>query len=591
MRFNYPGWRIIKKYKVLFAALLVLTIVSTGLEAVSIGLIVPLLNSFLQKQNGAVSQGWIIDQFNQFFGRFEIANIFLWVFVCFFAANLLKIIFKISRESVKVILSQKIKVDCNQEMFEKNVRADVSFFVNNKVGDLSFRVLNLPLDISNYFTLLPSIVIEGINILLIGLLLLSFSKFLFLLVVIVGLVFGAVIGLMSKKVFERSGHEFNDISARQNVTVYESLTGIRDIIMFGKREQWISRFRKQCQRFFHLKIRISILRLIPGNLLELLAVGGLCAIGFFYGIKDPEAALQMLPVIALYAVAIIKVIPSFSTISQDWTHLASMAPSVVLYEKYLAEKNIHLEDGKEAAAEFRSEIDFQGVSFGYVPQRLVFDGLDLTIPKNKTIAIVGGSGAGKSTLIDLLSGLYEPEQGAILVDGKDLKNLSKRSWRGLIGVVPQHPTIFHASVKENIALEFDGINMAKVEDAARAAGAEEFIKGLAGGYDTELGDRGLKLSGGQRQRIAIARALYRNPEILIFDEATSALDNRTEQTVLEMMTRFSKRKTIIILAHRLSTIENADLIYVLKDKRVIQSGTHRELLEQKGSEYTNLYTS
>ena len=587
---NYPARRILSRYKLDFVLLLAVTFIATGLETISIGLIVPLLGSVLQGGGAVARQGWIIDALNRIVnslpktGRGDLVDICSYFIVIILA----KVLFTIIRDYFKVTITQKIKVDCQKDMFEKNINSSMRFFINNKSGDLTFRVVNLPVEVSTYFTLLPSILIEAINVVFISVLLLSVSVVLFSLIFTLGVVFGAVVWLLSRSVFERAGKECTDAQARQNVIVNESLIGIREIITYGKRQQWSQRFWDQCLRYYQLKKKISILRLTPGSLLELFAIGGLCLIGIYYGLNNAQAARELLPVIAVYAMAIIKVIPSFSRISQDQTQLAVLAPALDLCEKYLGERTSDKSDTGEPVREFRNEIKFEQVTFSYTPQRTVLKDLDLRVPKNKVVAIVGSSGAGKSTIIDLLLGLYDVDAGKILIDGRNFKDMSKSSWRAKIGVVAQNSSIFNATVKENIAMDFKNADMARVKEVARIAGADEFINHLKEGYDTELGDRGFKLSGGQRQRIAIARALYRDPDIVIFDEATSALDYRTEKLINETIMRMLKDKTVIVLAHRLSTIAHADIIYVLKDQRVAQVGSHEQLLGQKG-EYSDLY--
>ena len=583
--------RIFKKYKGLFAGFVAFTLIATAFETVSIGLIVPLLNFILEKKTVDISGGWIINGLDHILTLLKGDNFFVKVGLFLFVLTLIKVALSILRDVFKVILSQRIKIDCHREMYEKCIYSDMKYFISNKSGDLVFRIINLPAEVSTYFTLLPNIVIEVINIAVISVFLLSVSVTYFIATFVTGIIFGLLTWVFSRDVISKAGKEVMDAASRQNIVLAETLIGIREIITYDKPQQWVGRFWEQCRRYYRNKIRSSILRLVPGSLLELFVIGGICVSGIMYGLfssDSTENAKDLLPIFAVYALAVIRMIPSFSRISQDQTQLAAYAPALTMYEKYLSESTVFFTDGKEKVEKFENSIKFENVSFGYTPHRLIFDNLNLEIRRNKTTAIVGGSGAGKSTLIDLFLGFYDVQSGRILVDGRDMKNIIRSSWRAHSGVVAQNSTIFNASVKENIALEFKNVDMGRVRRASKAAGVEEFIGSLKEGYDTELGDRGFKLSGGQRQRIAIARALYRDPEILIFDEATSALDNRTERMIVDTMLDFAKEKTIIVLAHRLSTIEKADIIHVLKDGKVSQSGTHKELVQAHG-EYSELY--
>jgi ATP-binding cassette subfamily B protein len=243
------------------------------------------------------------------------------------------------------------------------------------------------------------------------------------------------------------------------------------------------------------------------------------------------------------------------------------------------------EAGEERKIEFRGlreAIEFEAVSFRYGCRGNALEQLSLRIPAGQIVAIVGESGSGKSTFLKLLMGFYFPTEGRILIDGINIRDLSLSSLRDRIALVSQDPFIFNGTVRENIALGRPGAPLEQVIEAARAAGLDEFITGLPERYETMIGERGANLSGGQRQRLAIARALLRQPEVLILDEATSHLDTATEQVVQENLRSALAGKTVILVAHRLSTIKDADLIYVLDKGRIAEHGVHRELLERRG---------
>ncbi|HEX6640377.1 MAG TPA: ATP-binding cassette domain-containing protein [Thermoanaerobaculia bacterium] len=214
--------------------------------------------------------------------------------------------------------------------------------------------------------------------------------------------------------------------------------------------------------------------------------------------------------------------------------------------------------------------------------------IDFEVRGGEVIALVGPSGAGKTTLVDLMARFYDPTEGRITIDGVDLRDFSTRSLRSKFGIVTQETVLFHDTVRANIAYGLPGATAEQIERAADAAHASEFIRHLPEGYDTVLGERGTRLSGGQRQRIAIARAILRDPPILIFDEATSALDTASERLVQEAINRLLQGRTVFVIAHRLSTIRHADRILVLKNGRVVESGRHEELLDRQGT-YRQLY--
>jgi subfamily B ATP-binding cassette protein MsbA len=242
----------------------------------------------------------------------------------------------------------------------------------------------------------------------------------------------------------------------------------------------------------------------------------------------------------------------------------------------------YLHDGTVQFSGLKQAIEFVSVDFGYDPAELVLHNISLTIERGKMTALVGSSGAGKSTLADLIPRFYDPTQGKILIDGVDLREFEINSLRRKLAVVSQDTFIFNTSIRNNIAYALEEVDEAAIREAAQLANALEFIEEMPEGFETQLGDRGVRLSGGQRQRIAIARALLRNPEILILDEATSALDSVSERLIQESIEQLSVGRTVVAIAHRLSTIVRADKVVVMEQGRIVEQGTYQELLERGG---------
>jgi subfamily B ATP-binding cassette protein MsbA len=232
--------------------------------------------------------------------------------------------------------------------------------------------------------------------------------------------------------------------------------------------------------------------------------------------------------------------------------------------------------------DFKSGIELKGLSFKYGDE-WVLRNLQLRIPKGSMVALVGPSGSGKSTLADLIPRFIDPQQGAVLVDGQDVRQLKIKELRALMGIVTQESILFNDTIAANIAFGMEQPNRDRIIEAARVANAHEFIMALENGYDTVIGDRGARLSGGQRQRLSIARAVFKNPPILILDEATSALDTESEKLVQEALAHLMENRTSIVVAHRLSTIQHADLIVVLQQGEIVESGTHEGLMQSSGS--------
>ena len=247
-----------------------------------------------------------------------------------------------------------------------------------------------------------------------------------------------------------------------------------------------------------------------------------------------------------------------------------------------AENTIKEAPKPESVKDFNDRISFRGVSFSYENGREVLKDINLDIEKGRTVAIVGASGAGKSTLVDLIPRFYDPTKGSICIDGVDIKNISIHDLRSLMGNVNQDPILFNDTIFNNIAFGVEGATMEQVEAAARIANAHDFIMEKEEGYQTNIGDRGVKLSGGQRQRISIARAILKNPPLLILDEATASLDTESERIVQDALDKLMSSRTTIAIAHRLSTIKNADEIIVMDEGRIVERGRHDELIALNG---------
>lgn len=301
-----------------------------------------------------------------------------------------------------------------------------------------------------------------------------------------------------------------------------------------------------------------------------------------YTILIAGGALQASTLLAFLFV-VSRTLPLIAQLSDSRVNLISLQGSLRNVSELLAKKpKFTLEDGVIPFQGLHSAIRFVDVSFGYESDRLVLDNLNLEIQKGQVTALVGASGAGKSTLADLLPRFFDPIEGQILVDGVDLRRLKVKTLRDRMAIVSQETYIFNASVHDNIAYGLFDVTDSEVQQAADQANALKFIREMPEGFDTQLGDRGIRLSGGQRQRIAIARALLRNPEILILDEATSALDSVTEQLIQESLMKLVAGRTVIAIAHRLSTIANADQVVVLEKGRIVEQGTYQALLDQRG---------
>ena len=307
---------------------------------------------------------------------------------------------------------------------------------------------------------------------------------------------------------------------------------------------------------------------------------GILVVGFAYLI--PNGYLQSASFLT-FLVVLLRITPIIRQLNSIRAKFSNLQGSFDNIQQLLkTDDKPYLMNGAVKFSQLKHEIKFVNVDFAYDPNEPVLEKISLTIPRGKTIALVGGSGAGKSTLADLIPRFYDPTHGKITIDGLNLREFEINSLRQRLSVVSQNTFIFNASVRDNIAYAMARVDEAAVREAAKFANALEFIDRMPEGFETQLGDRGVRLSGGQRQRIAIARALLRDPDILILDEATSALDSVSERLIQESIEKLSIGRTVIAIAHRLSTIAKADKVVVLEKGRIVEQGTYQELLQQRG---------
>jgi ATP-binding cassette, subfamily B, bacterial PglK len=365
----------------------------------------------------------------------------------------------------------------------------------------------------------------------------------------------------------------------------DAFGGIKEIKVSGLERAYVERYRDPAKRFARRQAAHKTISQIPKFLLEAVAFGGMVGIILVLLIAREGGVGAALPLIAVYAFAGYRLLPALQQVYQNSTTLKfgtralrrlhdeltqdTTVPTLAAHDKQAIDPIV-----------LERELALVDVSFSYTEAADALDRVSLVIPAKSSVAFVGTTGAGKTTIVDIILGLLEPHHGQLLVDGQEISDTNRRAWQRSVGYVPQHIFLVDDTVAVNIAFgqPRDEIDYAAVERAARTANLHDFIcQNMAEGYDTVIGERGVRLSGGQRQRIGIARALYRDPSLLVLDEATSALDNVTERAVMEAIQRVGREKTIIMIAHRLSTVQACDQIFLLEKGHLIARGTYDEL--------------
>lgn len=411
-----------------------------------------------------------------------------------------------------------------------------------------------------------------------------------------GAVAGAygLIYIAARRWLQRIGVARVKANQQRFTTVGEAFAGAKEIRLLGRERAYLSRYENSARVFARNQANASLLSSIPGYAIEAIAFGGVVLL-VLYLMADGAGLAHLLPLIGLYAMAGKRLIPAFQKLFAAFTSLRFSMPAVDNLIEDLGDRegSTPLPDARQLPEPMVPERDIQFDKLRYRypgSDQPALQDLSLTIQANTTVGLVGSSGAGKSTLVDILLGLLQPESGSVRVDGNPLGPDNIRRWQAGIGYVPQHIFLADDSVAGNIALGVPPRHRDRdaVVRAARLANLHDFVtEELPNAYDTPIGERGVRLSGGQRQRIGIARALYRDPPVLVFDEATSALDNATERAVMEAVHNLASQKTIILIAHRLTTVKPSNQIYVLDAGRVVEQGTWDQLV-QGGSHFQNL---
>ncbi len=384
------------------------------------------------------------------------------------------------------------------------------------------------------------------------------------------------------KRLRRHSHRTQEKMADMSSVLQETISGIRIVKAFGMEDYEIGRFRRESEGFLRSYLRFKRVSFIASPLTEFIGVLGVLVVFWFGGHRVLSGNFLTPDWFLIFLAAMLSLIQPLKEMGHANTSIQQgVTAAKRIFGLIDTEAAVRDRPGARDLAGFRDAIRFESVSFRYGDE-MILSGIDLTIRRGEVVAIVGPSGAGKSTLVDLIPRFYDPVEGRVTIDGVDLRDASLASLRQLLGIVSQETILWSGTIRSNIAYGHDEIPMEEIARAAQAANAAGFIEALPLGYETEIGERGARLSGGERQRIAIARAILKDPPILIFDEATSSLDADSEADVQEAIANLLAGRTVIVIAHRLSTVQRADRILVMDKGRIVQEGRHESLLRDEG---------
>lgn len=488
------------------------------------------------------------------------------------------------------IMGIKIQRDMRGDLFKKYQTLPTTFFDNNKTGDLLTRLVNDLFEVSELAHHGPENLILAV-LMFAGTFTILLTINVYLTLIVLAIVpFIVLFTVLSRNSMRSAMKSYRKQTAVINSSLENSLSGIRETKCYAREHHEIEKFgevngllaRLRSTAMFSLARYETVMAFISDLLyLVIVLAGGLF---FFNGKIDAGEFAAFILYIGMFLTPIQKIAFLFESFQEGMTGFSRFAEIMELGEEN--------DTGTVVLDEIKGNVVFDDVSFAYesAEEKMVIKNLNLEIKAGETLALVGPSGGGKTTLCNLIPRLYDVTEGRILLDGKDLRDITLESLRMNIGVVSQSVFLFDGTIRDNIAYGKVDATDEEIIAAAKRANIHDYISTLDSGYDTEVGERGLKLSGGQRQRVAIARVFLKNPSFLILDEATSALDNVTEMQIQESLEELSHGRTVIVVAHRLSTVKNADRIVVLDKTGIIEEGTHNELME-KGGEYHKLYVT
>ncbi len=477
--------------------------------------------------------------------------------------------------------------DLRRELFKHLLRLPVNYFVSNQTGDIISKVT---MDVNTLLKAAASTLTNALKQVLTLLVLvavvisldwkLSIAALLtFPLAVYPAMRFGRLIKKAAKKGQITMG--------TMNSSLFESVSGIRIVKAFGMEGYELKKFNNENERFAKYRIKTVKVRGISTPLMETIGAVGFAATIWYASYRISEGTLKPEEFMSFFA-ALIMIYQPIKAL--NGVHLAiqqGLASVGRIFEVMDTRTEPFEATGTRELGVFNDSVEFKGVDFSYGEKQILND-IDLTVKKGERIAIVGSSGAGKSTFVNLIPRFYDVTKGSITVDGTDVRELTLASLRSNIAIVSQEVILFNDTIRNNIAYGELNRSVGEIEEAAKAANVHDFVMRMSEGYDTVVGQSGLKLSGGERQRLSIARAMLKNAPILVMDEATSSLDTESELAVQQGLDRLLDGRTAFVIAHRLSTVKNSDRIIVLSGGSIVESGTHNELLAA-GGEYSRLY--
>lgn len=572
-----------KKYCVL---IFFMSLLSALIETVGVSIIVPVVQMVISV-DALMEQPYVRPLINLFHLKTSTDVI---IFVCIGVGiiYILKNAYSFLYTWASAKFSNKIRRELAVRVLQTYMKQGYIFFVDHNsstlIRGISSDVISVQNVITHFFSFMCKILIITCMTLFI---IMHIPLAALLILGVVGFCF-AVSQIVFRKPMRQFGVSSREYSYRASQSSLEAIQGYKEILVFGRQDYFVNEYLKNMIGFNKAEVQMTVASASPSFMIEVVCIIGILTVVAVQSITAGGSS-DLLAQMAIIALATLRILPALGILLGDVNSIVFNAPglnsaaeTLHLVKELEKEKTIERKKGSYADVSLKSELAIAHASYAYPrTDKNVIDDLSMTIKKGTSVGLIGTSGAGKTTLADIVLGLLKPQSGKVLMDGVDIEELGE-AWHSIIGYVPQSIYMTDASVRRNVAFGIEEalIDDAKVWKALEMAQIKEFVEGLAKGLDTNVGEWGVQLSGGQRQRIAIARALYSDPDIIVLDEATAALDNETEDAVMESIEALQKVKTLIIVAHRLTTIRKCDIIYEIADGKAIPR-SKEEVLEEK----------
>ena len=562
----------------------------------SLTMIIPFLNVLFSQNRNYTLMPWsvsaksLLNNFNYYLGNYIVEHgqlnalmlISMLVVVMFFLKNLTRYMAMYFLAPIR----NGVVRDIRRDVYHKILSLPIGYFTDERKGDMMARMTSDVQEVEwGIMNSLEAAFREPLNIIVFLITMFTMSSELTTFVLVLLPIAGLIIGRIGKSLKKKS------VQAQEKMgellsNIEETLSGLRIIHAFTAEKSASKKFGGLNNQHYGLMNKIGRRRDLASPVSEFLGTVVMTVVMYFGGllVLGSNSKLEPSEFIAFIAIFSQVITPAKSLTTAWYNIQKGLASSERIYKILDAEVLVKDPEHPAEAKPFSDKIHFDGISFSYIKEdgKSVLKNISLEIPKGKTVALVGQSGSGKTTLADMLPRYYDVDEGKITIDGVNIKDLRITDLRSLMGIVTQESILFNDTVFNNIAFGMENATEEEVISAAKIANANDFITAMSDGYQTSIGDRGSKLSGGQRQRLSIARAVLKNPPILILDEATSALDTESERLVQEALINLMKQRTTLVIAHRLSTIVHADEIIVMQSGEIVERGTHQELLNKNG---------